>query len=149
MKVLYKAWYWAWWFTFHSWKQNLILFSLWKYLDLFMISLRGRRLKGKGKKTLGKGSFSRERNARGARGRREGGSRALIPFPFPFERLPRRLIYDKRRDTSLFQLFLMVTSRRGSARQYECAQLHIPNCSFIKNQRRKGTFIFHTFTSSI
>ena len=41
--------------------------------------------------SFGKGSFRRERNARGARGRREGESRALIPFPFPFERLPRRL----------------------------------------------------------
>ena len=34
-----------------------------------------------GKGGFGKGSFRRERNARGA----------LIPFPFPFERLPRRL----------------------------------------------------------
>ena len=81
-----------------------------------MISLRGRRLKGKGKGALGKGSFSRERNVRGARGRREGGSRALIPFPFPFERLPRRLIYDKRRDTSLFQLFLMVRIEQARLR---------------------------------
>ena len=111
-----------------------------------MISLCGRRLKGKGQGALGKGSFSRERNARGTRGRREGGSRALIPFPFPFERLPRRLIYDKRWDTSLFQLFLMVTSRRGSARQYECAQLHITNCSFTKNKRRK--FSIHSHTQS-
>ena len=46
----------------------------------------------------------RERNARSARGRREGNavpllprawSRALIPSPSPFERLPRRL---KRKD---------------------------------------------------
>ena len=44
-------------------------------------SLRGRRLKGKGEKEF----YAREK--------REGGawSRALIPFPFPFERLPRRL----------------------------------------------------------
>ena len=35
-------------------------------------SLRGRRLKGKGKGVFGKGVFRRERNARGARGRREG-----------------------------------------------------------------------------
>ena len=120
-----------------------------KILDLFMISLCGRRLKGKGQGALGKGSFRRERNARGTRGRTEGGSHALIPFPFPFERLPRRLIYDKRWDTSLFPLFLMVRSRLGSARQYECAQLHITNCSFTKNKRRKGAFIFHTFTYSI
>ena len=114
-----------------------------------MISLRGRRVKGKGKGALGKGSFSRERNARGTRGRTEGGSHALIPFPFPFERLPRRLIYDKRWDTSLFPLFLMVRSGRGSARQYECAQLHITNCSFTKNQRRKGAlFSIHSHTQS-
>ena len=46
-------------------------------------SLRGRRLKGKGK-----GGFGRERNARGA-------PLAFLapktPFPFPFKRLPRRL----------------------------------------------------------
>ena len=116
-----------------------------------MISLRGRRLKWKGKGALGKGSFRRERNARGARGRREGGSHALITFPFPFERLPRRLIYDKRWDTSLFQLFLMLRSRRGSARQYECAQLHIPNCNFTKMKRRKGAFnlfSIHSHTQS-
>ena len=59
-------------------------------------SLRGRRLKGKGKGVLGKGVLV-ARETRGARGRREGNllpracSRALIPFPFPFERLPRRL----------------------------------------------------------
>ena len=70
-------------------------------------SLRGRRLKGKGKGreregkgSFVKGSFRRERR-RGAR--EEGGretssllprawSRVLIPFPFPFERLPRRLV---------------------------------------------------------
>ena len=46
-------------------------------------SLRGRRLKGKGKGVLGKGIL-------GARETR-GWSRALIPFPFPFERLSRRL----------------------------------------------------------
>ena len=64
-------------------------------------SLRNRRLKGKGKAVLGKGVL----------GARETGgacvaslqafpssllprtwSRALIPFPFPFERLPRRLM---------------------------------------------------------
>ena len=64
-------------------------------------SLRGRQLKGKGKGVLG------ARETRGAR--EEGGretpfpssllphawSRALIPFPSPFERLPRRL---KRKD---------------------------------------------------
>ena len=42
------------------------------------ISLRGRRLKGMGKGVLG------------ARQMRGG---ALIPFPFPFERLPRRLSF--------------------------------------------------------
>ena len=55
-------------------------------------SLRGRRLKGKGKGVLG---------ARDAR----GGSRAQIPFPFPFERLPRRLLRckaDKGNFTSTF-----------------------------------------------
>ena len=42
-----------------------------------------------GKGSFEKGSlYRRERNARGARGR----SRTLIPFPFPFERLPRRLM---------------------------------------------------------
>ena len=41
----------------------------------------------------GKGSFRRERNARGFPSSLlpRAWSRALIPFPFPFERLPRRL----------------------------------------------------------
>ena len=47
-------------------------------------SLRGRRLKGKGKGVLGKGVLS-SRETRGT------WSRAQIPFPFPFQRLPRRL----------------------------------------------------------
>ena len=47
-------------------------------------SLRGRRWKGKGKGVLGKGVL----------GARETWSCALIPFPFPFERLPRRLRTD-------------------------------------------------------
>ena len=38
----------------------------------FMFSLRGRRFEREGKESLGKGSFRRERNARGARGGREG-----------------------------------------------------------------------------
>ena len=38
----------------------------------FMFSLRGRRFEREGKGSLGKGSFRRERNARGARGGREG-----------------------------------------------------------------------------
>ena len=42
-------------------------------LDLFPLSLRGRRL----------GSFRRERNAR---------ARPKTPFPYPFKRLPRRLV---------------------------------------------------------
>ena len=42
-------------------------------------SLRGRRLKGKGKGVLS------SRETRGT------WSRAQIPFPFPFQRLPRRL----------------------------------------------------------
>ena len=48
----------------------------------------------------GKGSFRRERNARGA------WSRALIPFlfPFPFERLPRRLTKDRLKVISLSTL---------------------------------------------
>ena len=57
-------------------------------------SLRGRRLKGKRKGVLGKGVLG-AREMRGAC--EEGGretprawSRALIPFPFPFKRLPRR-----------------------------------------------------------
>ena len=59
-------------------------------------SLRGRRLKGKRKGVLGKGVLG-AREMRGAC--EEGGretprawSRALIPFPFPFKRLPRRLV---------------------------------------------------------
>ena len=46
---------------------------------------------------FGKGSFRRERNARGA------WSRPLIPFlfPFPFERLPRRLTKDRLKVISL------------------------------------------------
>ena len=59
---------------------------------------KGREREGKG--SFVKGSFRRERR-RGAR--EEGGrktssllprawSRVLIPFPFPFERLPRRLV---------------------------------------------------------
>ena len=47
-------------------------------------SLRGRRLKGKGKGVLGEGVL-------GARETRGACEEALIPFPFPFERLPRRL----------------------------------------------------------
>ena len=45
----------------------------------------------------GKGSFRRERNARGT------WSRALIPFlfPFPFERLPHRLTKDRLKVISL------------------------------------------------
>ena len=43
----------------------------------------------------GKGSFRRERNARGA------WSRALIPFSFPFEHLPRRLTKDRLKVISL------------------------------------------------
>ena len=48
----------------------------------------------------GKGSFRRDRNARGA------WSRALIPFPFPFpfERLPRRLTKDRLKVISLSTL---------------------------------------------
>ena len=87
-------------------------------------------LKGKGQGALGKGSFRRERNAKGTRGRREGGSHALIPFPFPFERLPRRLSYDKRWDTSLLQFFLILRSRlrpaiRVSATTQYKLQLHL------------------------
>ena len=59
-------------------------------------SLRGRRLKGKRKGVLGKGVLG-VRETRGAC--EEGGretprawSRALIPFPFPFKRLPRWLV---------------------------------------------------------
>ena len=53
-----------------------------------------------GKGSFGKGSFRRERNARGA------WSRALIPFlfPFPFERLPRRLTKDRLKVISLSTL---------------------------------------------
>ena len=47
-------------------------------------SLCGRRLKGKGKGVLGEGVLG----ARETRGARE---EALIPFHFPFKRLPRRL----------------------------------------------------------
>ena len=52
----------------------------------------------------GKGSFRRERNARGA------WSRALIPFlfPFPFERLPRRLTKDRLKVISLSTLSYMI-----------------------------------------
>ena len=76
-------------------------------------SLRGRRLKGKGKgrkrEGKGKGKGALWKGVLGAkegegRARKEGGkpppssllprawSRVLIPFPFPFERLPRRLV---------------------------------------------------------
>ena len=90
-------------------KHFIVLWS-WKFMHLHLThylyracncSLRNRRLKGKGKAVLGKGVL----------GARETGgacvaslqafpssllphawSRALIPFPFPFERLPRRLM---------------------------------------------------------
>ena len=57
-----------------------------------------------GKGSFGKGSFRRERNARGA------WSRALIPFlfPFPFERLPRRLTKDRLKVISLSTLSYMI-----------------------------------------
>ena len=45
------------------------------------IALRWQAFERAGKGSFGKRSFRRERNW----------SRALIPFPFPFERLPRRL----------------------------------------------------------
>ena len=72
---------------------------LWSSGLLLLLSLRGRRLKGKGKGVLGKGVLG-ARETRGAH--EEGGrvpssllprawSRALILFPFPFKRLPRRL----------------------------------------------------------
>ena len=51
-----------------------LLFQLVHLIHKSRFSLRGRRLKG-----MGKGNFPR------------AWSRALIPFPFPFERLPRRL----------------------------------------------------------
>ena len=56
-------------------------------------SLRGWRLKGRGKGVLGKGVLG----AREKRGAREEGGRETktpfpkAPFPFPFKRLPRRL----------------------------------------------------------
>ena len=51
------------------------------------LSLRGRRFKREGKGSFGKGSFRRERNARGA----PLAFLSQTPFPFPFKRLPRRL----------------------------------------------------------
>ena len=60
-------------------------------LLLEKFSLRGRRLKGKGKGVLENGVLG-ARETRGARSLLpRAWSRALIPFPFPFERLPRRL----------------------------------------------------------
>ena len=63
-----------------------------------LTSLRGRRLKGKGKGVLG---------ARETRGAHEEGGRAprfslvpKTPFPFPFKRLPRRLANARPRDDS-------------------------------------------------
>ena len=79
-------------------------------------SLRGRRLKGKGKGALGKGVLG----ARETRGTREEGERVPLPsppsraprvslapktpfpkapFPFPFNRLPRRLRKVQRSST--------------------------------------------------
>ena len=76
------------------------------HLGSLQRSLRGRRLKGKGKGVLGKGVL----DARETRGAREEGGRetslpplpsllerpsrfafCVSPFPFPFKRLPRRL----------------------------------------------------------
>ena len=80
--------YWTKWRSYRNFRRSWFTIFYW-----WILSLRGRRLKGKGKGALWKGVLgAREREGRA---RKEGGlawSRALIPFPFPFERLPRRLV---------------------------------------------------------
>ena len=113
----------------HSHKAEVILQSLhfqllqalgllFLYLNMvctikFIVSLRGRRLKGKGKRIRARDH---------ARGRREEGTlppsscapRVSLapktpfpktPFPFPFKRLPRRLIYSILRTLYIVYLY--------------------------------------------
>ena len=65
-------------------------------------SLRGRRLKGKGKGVLGARETRGAREEGGGEGNLPPSSRAprvslalKTPFPFPFKRLPRRLIVKR------------------------------------------------------
>ena len=80
--------YWTKWRSYRNFRRSWFTIFYW-----WILSLRGRRLKGKGKGALWKGVLgAREREGRARKEEGLAWSRALIPFPFPFERLPRRLV---------------------------------------------------------
>ena len=80
--------HWTKWRSYRNFRRSWFTIFYW-----WILSLRGRRLKGKGKGALWKGVLgAREREGRARKEEGLAWSRALIPFPFPFERLPRRLV---------------------------------------------------------